>query len=281
METLDVGVLHPGAMGAQVAAQAVAAGHRVHWLPRGRGEATRARAESAGLLAADGVSALAETCDVIISVCPPAAARQVAESVAATSFAGVYLEANAISPGHTEEISGLLDARGVVVVDGGIVGPPPRQADSTILYVSGNDDAVGVVGRVFEGSFLTVRGLGAQVGKASALKLAFASYNKISFVLAAQACALAAGHGVLEDLLQLGGEALMDTPLGRPESLAVAAARAWRWAPEMREIAEACEKAGVSPDIARNAAVLLENWDHYKDETGVPLDRLIADFTGF
>jgi 3-hydroxyisobutyrate dehydrogenase-like beta-hydroxyacid dehydrogenase len=288
METLNIGVLHPGAMGAQVAAQAVAAGHRVHWLPQGRGEATGRRARAAGLVGADSLAALAQTCDLLVSVCPPAAARDVAESVAATAFSGVYLEANAISPRHTVEIAELFggsgsgsepgSGTGVTVVDGGIVGPPPQRAGSTVLYLSGDEDAAGVVRRAFEGGFLAVKPLGGEIGKASALKLAFASYNKITFVLAAQACALAAGYGVLEDLLALGGRALAGTPLGRPDSLSTAAARAWRWAPEMREIADACATAGVSPDLARIAAELFENWDRHKDEPDVPLDRLIGDF---
>lgn len=280
METLDIAVLHPGAMGAQVAAQAVTAGHRVHWLAEGRGEATRARAEAAGLIGAGSLAELARDCDVIMSVCPPAAAREVAESVAATRFSGVYLEANAISPRHTAQIAALFDesGRGVTVVDGGIVGDPPRQGGRTVLYLSGTDDAVRLVERAFDGGHLRVKPLGDAIGKASALKLAYASYNKITYILAAQSFALAAGHGVLEDLLELGGLALPETPLGRSERLPGAAARAWRWAPEMREIADACETAGVSPEVARVAAGLFKNWDRHKDEPGVPLERLIDDF---
>ena len=278
MDGHRVGVLHPGSMGAAVAAQAVAAGSQVHWLPEGRGEATRQRAEAAGLLPVADLAALADACDLIISVCPPAAARQVAESVAATSFTGVYLEANAISPRHTEEIADLLAAGGVTVVDGGIVGPPPpRRPAATTLYLAGPDDAVTLVSEAFAGSALTVTALEGRVGSASALKLSFASYNKISSALAAQACALAASHGVLDDLLALAAEALPETPLGRANGLAGAGARAWRWAPEMREIAEACASSGVSPDLALAAAALFEQWNDHKDDPDVPLEQLIAD----
>ncbi|MFG2123130.1 hypothetical protein [Streptomyces sp. NPDC048710] len=45
----DVGIMHPGAMGAGVAAQAVIAGARVWWVPEGRSTATRERAAEAGL----------------------------------------------------------------------------------------------------------------------------------------------------------------------------------------------------------------------------------------
>lgn len=293
-----VGVLHPGAMGAMVAAQAVAAGNVVHWLASGRSQATRDRAESAGLHAVPDLAELTRTCDLIISVCPPAAARQVAEEVAATAFSGVYLEANAISPEHVAEIAGLFSevsagsgssmggaggagetsgAGGVTVLDGGIVGPPPRTAGTTTLYTSGDAAAASLVRDVFADSALTVKSLDGPVGSASALKLAFASYNKISYALAAQACALAAGHGVLDDLMEIGGELLAHTPLGQADRLGGAAARAWRWAPEMREIAEACTAVGISPDLALGAAALFEKWDGHKDAADVPLDQLIGD----
>ncbi|MFC5289930.1 hypothetical protein ACFPM7_22980 [Actinokineospora guangxiensis] len=55
-------VLHPGAMGSAVAAQLVAAGHRCAWLPTGRG----------GL----------RVCEVVLSVCPPAAALDIAAILA-------------------------------------------------------------------------------------------------------------------------------------------------------------------------------------------------------
>jgi hypothetical protein len=163
------------------------------------------------------------------------------------------------------------------VVDGGIVGPPPQRAGNTRLYLSGATGAVERVREVFAGTALEAIGLPGPAGRASALKLAFASYSKISHVLAAQACALAAGHDVLGELLELARDRLPHTPLGRPEQLAGAGARAWRWGPEMREIAEACAAAGVPDRIARAAADVFARWDAYKDDTRVPLDRLLAE----
>ena len=64
----DVGVLHPGAMGAAVAAQAAKAGATVRWLPRGRSAATRQRAGRLGLRSADSIAELAATCEILLSV---------------------------------------------------------------------------------------------------------------------------------------------------------------------------------------------------------------------
>ncbi|MCW2506424.1 MAG: hypothetical protein JWO79_4708, partial [Actinomycetia bacterium] len=239
MDQRGIGVLHPGAMGAAVARQAATGGSPVYWLPAGRGPATIGRAAEAGLIPVPDLAAMAGACWLIVSVCPPAAAREVADLVAATAFTGIYLDANAISPQHAREIAASLS--GAQVVDGGIVGPPPRRTGATTLYLSGPGEAAAEVARVFAATALTPAVLGGPVGQASALKLAFASYNKLSYVLAAQAAGLAAAHGVLPDLLELTARKLPETPLGDPARLVTAAPRAWRWGPEMREIAEACQ----------------------------------------
>jgi 3-hydroxyisobutyrate dehydrogenase-like beta-hydroxyacid dehydrogenase len=270
---VTIGLLHPGAMGAAVGHAATAAGAEVRWLPAGRSPASAARA--AGFVPADTLA----DCDLIISVCPPAAARDVAHQVAGTGFTGVYLDANAINPDRARRIAELLDARGITMVDGGIVGPPPRRAGTTRLYLSGPDDAVRRLHAVFDGGVLRTEVLPGEVGRASALKLAFAAYNKISMVLAAQAGALAEGYGVRAELLDLAADVLPDTPLGRPERLSGAGAKAWRWAPEIREIADACAAAGVPGALPEAAAALLDRWAGHKDTDTVTLDELLADLT--
>lgn len=273
----DVGILHPGAMGARVAAQAVAAGAVVRWLPEGRSAASRDRAVAYGLRSAANLRELAETCEVVLSVCPPAAALDVAGQVAAAGFRGVYVDANAVSPERMAEITGVFEGSAVTVVDGGITGPPPRETGRTRLYLSGDDAAVARVSALFDGSALTPVTLAGPIGRASALKLAFAAYNKISYALAAQACALADGHGVLDDLLDLARQMLPDTPLAGPERLAAAGPRAWRWEPEMREIAQACRGVGVPSVFAEAAAETFARWEAHKDDPAVTGERLIAD----
>lgn len=261
-------------MGAAVGAQLVAAGHRCAWLPDGRGPATRARAEATGLVPLDGPGDLT-ACEIVVSVCPPASAVTVARQVARTGFSGYYVDANAISPRHSAEIATLLGAVGATVVDGGIVGPPPRRADSTRLYLSGPDDGVSRVVALFAGTALTPVVVPGPVGAASALKLAFAGYNKVSSVLAAQAYALARHHGVDTQLRELAAGALPGTPLAAPDGLAAAGGKAWRWAPEMAEIAAACREAGLPADLLDAAETFLGRWREYKDDPDVTLDQLL------
>jgi len=65
-----VGVLHPGQMGAAVAAQARARGVTVLWCPEGRGSRTSQRATDAGLDPV-GLVELLDRAEVVLSVCPP------------------------------------------------------------------------------------------------------------------------------------------------------------------------------------------------------------------
>ncbi|MDR6974077.1 3-hydroxyisobutyrate dehydrogenase-like beta-hydroxyacid dehydrogenase [Streptomyces sp. 3330] len=277
MEHRDVGILHPGAMGARVAAQAVTTGAAVWWLPQGRSAASRERARAYGLRSAAGIRELAATCEVVLSVCPPAAALDVAGQVAAAGFRGVYVDANAVSPERMAEITGVFEGGAVTVVDGGITGPPPREPGRTRLYLSGDDTAVARVWALFDGTALTPVALAGPVGRASALKLSFAAYNKISYAVAAHACALADGHGVLDDLLELAQLMLPGTPLAELEHLAAAGPRAWRWGPEMSEIAQACRGVGAPSGFAEAAAATFGRWEAHKDDPAVTGQRLIAD----
>ncbi|WP_373560446.1 DUF1932 domain-containing protein [Streptomyces sp. Ag109_G2-15] len=109
--------------------------------------------------------------------------------------------------------------------------------------------------------------------------MAFAAYNKISYALAAQTLALADGHGVLDDLLDLAAHLLPGTPLARPEQLAGAEPRAWRWEPEMREIARAWRDTGLPGTFAEAAAETFDRWHGHKDDPTVTVARLLADLT--
>jgi 3-hydroxyisobutyrate dehydrogenase-like beta-hydroxyacid dehydrogenase len=272
---LNVGILHPGAMGARVAEQAAGAGAAVWWLPEGRSAASVRRAEAAGLRGVDSLAELATGCEVILSICPPAAAVDVARSVAKAGFAGIYVDANAISPAHALEIADVFGPTTATVVDGGIVGGPPRRP-GTRLYLSGDDPAaVETVRALFAPTVLEPVVLPGPVGRASALKLCFAAFNKISYALAAQSYALAEGHGVLDELLSLAADVVPGTVLARPEQVVTAGPRAWRWGPEMDEIAAACAEVGASGELAATAARLFARWARLKDADEVRVEDLI------
>jgi hypothetical protein len=68
----------------------------------GRSEATAKRAAGAGFRDVGTLGGIVEESSIVLSICPPAIADQVADQVAAAGFGGLYVEANAIAPARVE-----------------------------------------------------------------------------------------------------------------------------------------------------------------------------------
>ena len=111
--------------------------------------------------------------DIVLSICPPHAALDVAR--AAAGFRGLYCDANAVSPATTREVAAVVEAGGATFVDGGIVGGPPTEP-GTRLYLSGG--AAADVAALFAGTALEPVVLGSEIGAASALKMCYAGWSK-------------------------------------------------------------------------------------------------------
>src|ERR671933_226973 len=187
-----IGVLHPGEMGAALGARLRERGHDVAWTGEGRSAATRARAEAAGLRDAGALDALLDRCDLVVSVCPPHAALDVARDVA--GYGGVFVDANAVAPATAAEIGRVVEDGGARFVDGGIVGPPPERAGTTRLYLSGG--AASDVAALFAGTPVEAPVLGPEPGTASALKMAYAAWTKGTAALLLAIGATARANGV-------------------------------------------------------------------------------------
>ena len=251
-----IGLLHPGEMGAAVAGCLTARGYQVLWTPAGRSAGTAARAAAAGLSAAASLAELAARAGVILSICPPHAALQVAREVAGSpgGFRGLFVDANAISPGTARQVRTIVGQAGASYVDGGIIGlPPGGRPGSTRLYLSG--PRAGQVRDLFTGTALDARVIDQDEGSvaASAVKMAYAGWTKGTAALILAVRALARAEGV-EDVL-LAEWALSQPDLaGRSAGAArSAAAKGWRWTGEMTEIAASMTAAGL-PDGFHQAA---------------------------
>lgn len=271
-----VGILHPGSMGAAVAACAATNASAVMWCTEGRSPASAARAAQFGLTVVATLPELLDRSDIVISLCPPAAAEDLARDVAGHGFDGMYLEANAISPERAQRIAALLEPD-ATVVDGGVVGSPPVGAKTPTLYLSGAVTATKRIEDLFADTAVRTAVLGREIGKASALKLAYASFQKTSRVLVALAVGMAREHGVDQELLEVASRRT-DSYLSEPEYIAKTAARAWRWGPELEEAADALAAAGLPPQMLRAAASTLGRWNDSKDDGELTLtdalDRL-------
>jgi 3-hydroxyisobutyrate dehydrogenase-like beta-hydroxyacid dehydrogenase len=193
-----VGLLHPGAMGATVGAAAMQNVQRVLWASEGRSAASRQRAEGAGLSDAKGLEDLIRQVDLLVSVCPPAAALGLAKRVGELGYRGVFVDANAVSPDTARQIAAAVERGGASAVDAGIIGPPAQRAGTTTLHLSG--ERAGDAAACFAEGPIEARILDGPIGAASALKMAFAAYSKGTAALLAAIHSLALAEGVEGEL---------------------------------------------------------------------------------
>jgi 3-hydroxyisobutyrate dehydrogenase-like beta-hydroxyacid dehydrogenase len=245
--TMRVGLMHPGTMGAAVGKLLVGRGHEVLWLPEGRSRDTERRATEAGLTAVEDL----RDAEMILSVCPPHAALDVARSVRGTG--ALVVDANAVSPMTAARIGQLIGDRWV---DGGIVGPPPVRAGTTRLYLSGG--SAGEVARLFDGSALEPVTLPGSPVAASTLKMAYAAWTKGSAALLLGALQSARAGGV-QDALQAEWQRSQPGLGDRArEAVDAAASKGWRWVGEMREGAATFAEAGLPSGFHEAAAEMFE-----------------------
>src|SRR5262245_35475829 len=134
---MRIGILHPGEMGMSIAASAKNSGCEVFWVSEGRSGATQERAAKYGLRHAETLEQLCRECPIILSVWPPYAAETVAREVLGARFHGLFVDANAIAPQRTIQMSISMIKADVSFVDGGIIGFPAGRGNTTCLCLCG------------------------------------------------------------------------------------------------------------------------------------------------
>jgi 3-hydroxyisobutyrate dehydrogenase-like beta-hydroxyacid dehydrogenase len=246
-----VGLLHPGEMGAAVGGCLTGAGHEMLWASEGRSHASAERALSAGLRDVACVDALAARAEVILSICPPSAAEEVARAVG-PGFEGLFVDANAIAPAHSRRLSGLVTR----YVDGGIVGGPPSAIEHPRLYLSGSEGPA--VAELFAGTWVDARVLGDQVGTASALKLAYAAWTKGTAAMLLAILAMARAEGVQDALLAEWAQSQPGPEARSPGAARSSVSKGARWIGEMHEIADTFAADDLPDGFHRAAAEVFQ-----------------------
>jgi len=256
-------------MGAAVGKCLTNRGHTVLWASEGRSAATVARAGAAGLKDAGTVASVAGDAEVILSVCPPYAATDTAWAV--HGFRGLYMDANAISPGTAREVAQMITDSGGRYVDGGIIGLPPVKPGTTRLYLSGPD--AGQVQALFAGTDLDTRIAGPALTAASAVKMAYGAWTKGTAALILAIRELAKEEGVEEALLA-------EWALSQPKleersggSAQAATAKGWRWVAEMEEIAASMAAAGLPDGFHQAAAEIFRRYPRTTSTERTRLER--------
>lgn len=277
MAEKTIALLHPGNMGATIGAAAATSGARVLWCSAGRSEASSQRALACRLEDANTLDRAVGQSDIVVSVCPPHAAVELAEQVARANFKGIFIDANAVARSTAEQIGKIVTSAGASFVDGGIIGSPVKKAGTTRLYLSG--ERAEEVAALFSQSMLEARAIGGTAGAASALKVAYAAWTKGTDALILAIRAYAQAEGVQQALLEEWrvSQPVLEKKLAQAASSA--APKAWRYVGEMEEIAEAFKSVGLPSGFHSAAAQLCARLACFKDRTDPPLavDRVVGE----
>jgi len=261
-----IGILHPGEMGISVAASVINNGHLVYWVSKDRSPTTRLRAEKHNLIEVDSLLQLCQISEVILSVCPPHAAENIAKSVMETGFKGFYLAANAISPQRAVKLRQMMDKNNVSFIDGGIIGGPAWKPKETWLYLSGKDAQI--IAKCFSNGPLETKIIGDEIGKASALKMCYAAYSKGSTALLAAILAAAESLGVRHELYEQWDMDDSDFSEQANRRTTRVTAKGWRFEGEMNEIA--FQEAGLPHGFHEAAAEIYHRLADFKDASEPP-----------
>ena len=274
MTAMRIGLLHPGEMGSVAALTLQNAGHEVYWVSEGRSSRSRRRAEELGLHEASTLEGACEICSVTVSVCPPEFAEDTANCVLDCGFRGLYIDANAVSPERVERMARRFAGSGAAFVDASIIGLATREPGKVWIYFSG--DAAGQAAALFgTAGPLQPEAIGDRIGQASALKMCFSGFNKGSIALLCTVLAAAEQLGV-RDLLKRQWARSDRELAGAENKVARVAAKAWRFAPEMLEIANTFRAAGASGEFHHAAAEIYARLEEFKDADSVKFED-IAD----
>ena len=255
-----VGILMPGDMGHGCGQAFKENGFNVVSCLHQRSERTKKLAYTAGIKDLKTIDNVIKSSDLILSILPPESALKQAEAINSKILKLkkqiTYVDCNAISPKTAKKISDTISSQFCNFIDAGIIGLNPIvEKGQTRLYVSGpNTDPV----KILNGNGFIIKDLGRDIGKASAMKMIYASATKGTFAL--HAAVLTTAHK-----LGLSPEYFEELKFSKPEMLSAMERMvpripldAGRWEGEMHEIADTFSDAGITPKFHQASADMMK-----------------------
>lgn len=254
-----IGITSIGDMGGQVAVRLKACGYEIFTALEGRSKRTIALSAKADVTDCGSVEKLVNTCDVLISVLDPAAAvtkaREVAAGIKATGKKIMFVNGNAVAPRTAQEIDGIIRKAGGYCVDGSILRVTSKGKSELRLYVSGPEASVLTQ---INDEILKIRVVGEKIGNASALKMCYGAFTKGALALGVELLLASHKLGVAEELAAEFEDTQPEVYkwiLGRTVGMAP---KAYRYVPEMLEVATTFEDAGMTRRMMEGAADMFE-----------------------
>ncbi len=189
MDTVNtVAILSPGDMGSNVGRALRENGLEVITCLTGRSARTVELTHIAGIEDEPDFATMVARADIVLSVLVPEravdVARQVAEVIADTGKALPFADCNPVAPAVAHEMASIIDGAGGKYIDAGIIGSPPGRGEPPRFYASGPHEAI--LGQL-DGRGISVPLMGGDVGRASAIKMCYASLSKGAAALNASA----------------------------------------------------------------------------------------------
>ena len=254
MTLRTIAILSPGNMGAAVGRALRESGYDVVTNLDGRSERTRALAEEAGFRVISGMDGIVKVADLVMSILVPSeaisVAREAASAMNRTGARPAFADCNAVSPDTARELGEIIEAAGGRYIDAGIIGGPPGSGSPPRFYASGPHEAV--LGEL-DGKGILVPLLGGEVGRASGIKMCYASMTKGASAL--ETAALVAAYRLgLSSELESELASSRAAALAQMQSLIGLPGKAFRWIGEMEEIAATFESVGVTGHFHQGAA---------------------------
>lgn len=182
-------------------------------------------------------------------------AGDMANALTLTKRAPLFVDCNAIAPDTMRAIHEKITAADGRCADAGIMGPPPTDSVKSRLFVSGPE------ARVLEQLAtpqLSIHVMSERIGDASALKICDAVMAKGVTAMLLQMLVVARRLGIedaLDDQCEGPRRYFHDWII---RTLPIVPPKAYRWVPEVEQIAQTFESAGMSGDMMRAAMEVYE-----------------------
>ncbi|KAJ7122573.1 hypothetical protein C8R43DRAFT_1090765 [Mycena crocata] len=237
--SVNLALLAPGGMGSAIASRLsfFGAGTILTNLD-GRSNATIQRAHASNMQHAS-YAEIVERATCIYSIVPPKDAFGLAETIlGAYRAAGsqrklIFVDCNAVNPDSAKRMAALFHGTGITFLDGVIIGTPPTESFNPGIYVAADPEDLDTLDEFAAMSIkyglnvLPLKGKGAGIGDASALKMAHAGIVK-----AADASSPSTADGLLH-ALNLSQPTFVDLII---RLLPAAIPKAYRFVGEMEEV---------------------------------------------
>ena len=263
LENKNIGFLHPGDMGVFLAHSVQNSGYEALWFSEQRSQSTRQRAEQQAMVEVSSLVELCEQSSVIISICPPHAASDVAHQVLQQPFSGIFVEANAISPELSKKLSAAFAKKGVSYVDAAVFGGTNLTSKNTQIFLSG--PKADHIASCFSSGPVIPKVISDEIGKASATKMCHSMYSKGIRAMLHTVVSAAEHYDVRDNLEHLWAKDNVNFSENTYKNMQRTSKKAWRFSGEMDEISSTFHSLGLPDGFSQAASEVYRRLAKFKE----------------